>query len=223
MKVYHGTSFDRFTEITMNGLAPRGDTPTNWPDNPSMSDMVYLTTAYPFYFAECTSAEDGSKPVVIEINMDHLLWKNLYPDEDFILQAMKEEDRWDLKDIRNNIDQFRKYYQKSMDHLGNFCYRGVIPRQAMTRAVTVDYKNRGHLLMEVMDPTISIINYQIVGQKYKDLVAWFFGDKEELPGVQRSIEYMDHAPETAKPQMLKAAEFWKKESKNRKGIGIISL
>ena len=67
------------------------------------------------------------------------------------------------------------------------------------------------------------MNYKFVGQKYKDLVAWFFGDKEELPGVQRSLEFMDHAPETAKPQMLKASKYWKEESKNRDGIGVISL
>lgn len=224
MKVYHGTSFDKFTEITINGLAPREDRATNWPDNPSMSDMVYLTTVYPFYFAYCASCEDGSKAVVIEIEIDRLPYQNFYPDEDFIWQAMKKEDRWDLKDIRKQIDVFRKYFQDSMDNLGNFCYMGTIPRQAMTRAVSVDFEKRNRLLSEVMDPTISILNYRFVGDKYKDLVAWFFGDDKELPAAKKHEMWKDLATtDECKAMMDKEIEFWKKESTNREGIGIISL
>lgn len=223
MKVYHGTTFNRFTEITINGIAPREDKKTNWPDNPSMSDMVYLTTAYPFYFAYIAAQKDGSKPVVIEIDMGHLPYQNLFPDEDFIFQAIPKEEKPELALIRQHIEDYKKYFQKSMDGLGSFCYRGVIPRKYMIRAVSVDFKKRSRLWMEVMDPTISIMNYQLVGHNYRDMVSWFFGDREELPGVDRSLQWVEHAPEETKKGMENAVEFWKKESKNRDGIAIIHL
>lgn len=224
MKVYHGTSFDKFTEITINGLMPREDRATNWPDNPSMSDMVYLTTAYPFYFAHCASCEDGSKAVVIEIDVSHLPYQNFYPDEDFIFQAIPKKERPDLQLIRDHIEDYKRFFQKSIDHMGNFCYMGTIPRQAMTRAVSVDFKKRGELLMEVMDPTISILNYRLIGDKYIDLVAWFFGDKEELPAAKKHEMWKSLATtDECKVMMDKQIEFWKEQSKNREGIGIISL
>ena len=51
MKLYHGCSVENLRSILLNGLRPRGYTKSNWRKTPSRSDMVYLTAAYPFYFA----------------------------------------------------------------------------------------------------------------------------------------------------------------------------
>ncbi len=51
MKLYHGCSVEHLRSILLNGLSPRADKKSNWKKAPSRSDMVYLTAAYPFYFA----------------------------------------------------------------------------------------------------------------------------------------------------------------------------
>ena len=50
MKLYHGCSLENRAIFT-GGLCPRGEKTSNWKKAPSRSDMVYLTIAYPFYFA----------------------------------------------------------------------------------------------------------------------------------------------------------------------------
>ena len=224
MKVYHGTSLNRLSEILEHGIIPRGIDESNWADNVSHPEMVYLTVAYPFYFAHIAAQENNSKAVVIEIDMDFLSEKNLFPDEDFIYQALPEDYKMELSDIREDIDSFQIYFQESLDNLSNFCYRGIVPKESFTRICQVDFDNRTNLWMAVMDPTISILNYRIVGQKYRDITAWFFGDKKELPEVSESRELLALVSKDDKKEYLKSIEksieFWGKESYNRDGIKI---
>jgi hypothetical protein len=63
MKLYHGCSANDLLSIMTNGLCPRSDKKSNWKKNPSRPDMVYLTVAYPFYFALCHEGLAG----VVEI------------------------------------------------------------------------------------------------------------------------------------------------------------
>jgi hypothetical protein len=51
MKLYHGCSFENLRSIMTTGLHPRLEKKSNWKKAPSRPDMVYLTVAYPFYFA----------------------------------------------------------------------------------------------------------------------------------------------------------------------------
>jgi hypothetical protein len=51
MRFYHGTSARRLTTILKDGIRPRLKTASNWEKMPSRPDMVYLTVAYPLYFA----------------------------------------------------------------------------------------------------------------------------------------------------------------------------
>lgn len=222
MKVYHGTSLNCLPSILKNGIIPRGDDESNWPDNVSHPEMIYLTIAYPFYFAHIAAQEHKSKPVVIEIDMDFLSERNLFPDEDFIFQGLPKDQKMELSDIRENIDCFQQYFQASIDNLSNFCYRGIVPIESITRTCQVNFGSRSFLWMEVMDPTITIMNYRFVGQKYRDLIAWFFGDKKELPGVARSKEFLKSIPDNKK-EMEKALKLWKKESKNRDGIEVKNI
>ena len=54
--------------------------------------MVYLTTAYPFYFA-LNASQDDSNAVVFEIDAGRLKQDNFYPDEDiaFLIQRIEQQ------------------------------------------------------------------------------------------------------------------------------------
>ena len=51
LKLYHGTSSRFLDRILKHGIKPRGKGTSQWDKFPSRPDLVYLTTAYPFYFA----------------------------------------------------------------------------------------------------------------------------------------------------------------------------
>ena len=88
--------------------------------------MVYLTTAYPFYFAAANS--DEQKVVVFEIDATKLDERRLHPDEDFIAEVMHDRDgkmptEAQKDHIRENLDLFRGMWPKSLAELGNCAYR----------------------------------------------------------------------------------------------------
>jgi len=70
MRLYHGTNSLFVEKCLKTGIAPRGFKKTNWKDYPSRSDLVYLTDAYPFYFAICATKKKNQNPVVLEIDAD---------------------------------------------------------------------------------------------------------------------------------------------------------
>ena len=57
-RLYHGTSFVFASKIMKKGIVPRHGQTSNWKNAPSRRDMVYLTTAYPFYFSNCIRGKD---------------------------------------------------------------------------------------------------------------------------------------------------------------------
>ena len=63
MLIYHGTSFKNLDSILNNGIDPRSDGKSNWEEYESRDDMVYLTLAYPFYYAACVAKNDD--PLVV--------------------------------------------------------------------------------------------------------------------------------------------------------------
>ena len=86
MKIYHGTSSANVDKILLNGITPRGDTESHWDRYPSRNDLVYLSTAYPFYFA-CVAAQVDEISAVFEVDTDLLDTEWMLPDEDFIAQC----------------------------------------------------------------------------------------------------------------------------------------
>jgi hypothetical protein len=82
---YHGTTAARAHSALSGGLAPSicSGVPTNFPELPSRSDRVYLTTLYAGYFA-LRAAETTEERAIIEIELDLLDKELLLPDEDHI-------------------------------------------------------------------------------------------------------------------------------------------
>lgn len=227
MKLYHGTSYKYFSEILLNGITPRGKNETNWSNYPSRTDMVYFTTAYPFYFGNCA---DSKKSVVLEFDLMSLDLDLLYPDEDFIWskikQNIKDEDRERLhRLVKENLEDFRHFWADSLNNMGCGSYAGIISPEIIERACVVDWEKRSQLTCEVLEPTISIPNFTHMENHYRQMIEWFFGDISELPQVEKTKGDMEMFDESAivKMQCKKALDYWTLQSKDRTGITVVNF
>ena len=230
MKIYHGTSAKNLKSILNYGIKPRGrgNRKSNW-DHTVISRVghVYMTTAYALYFALCAKGK-GDMGLVVEIDTGKLDESWLYPDEDFIAQALEKTEakhgvgnRPTLNERTAQIDleSYRHCWEKSLEYMGNCSYRGPVPSSAITRYATIDFKKRPEIAMTSMDPSICIDNYRFCGWKYRGLVAWLFGDGP-MPGV---------VPPEMLGQMKAFAPFqqqqdaWEKAGADRTGIEVVRL
>ena len=79
----------------------------------------------------------------------------------------------------------------------------------------------------MLDSSICPLNYAIKGEYYRNLVNWFFGDREELPQVDQAKEFLEHARLVGKDDLVKIQkdriEYLKEQSSNKKGIEVVSL
>jgi len=189
--LYHGTSETIARQALTQGLLPRdfSGVESVWSDCPSCPDYVYLTTAYAPYFA--LNASDD-KLGIVEIDLDCLDPDELYPDEDFLEQAtrgkgpapegltMEERTEW----FRDNLVNFQRYWADSLDGLGNAAHYGAIPASAITRISIYDPDSNPSISMMASDPSITIMNYQILGgSKYRALTSWFMGDPVDIGDI----------------------------------------
>jgi hypothetical protein len=227
MKLYHGCSAKDLPSIMTNGLCPRQDKQSNWEKNPSRPDMVYLTVAYPFYYALCQEGLAG----VVEIEATGLDRKRFFPDEDFLTNAItmhggKELEPCWQEDIRDMLHIYGDYWKDSLRHLGNCCYQGTISPHYITRYCIFDPKTRPALAAEISgDPCINLGNYETKGKSYQQLVAWMFGDRKVLPMVAEAkemIEVLRNSSLDAEylEDAKKSLALWKKESRDRTGIDV---
>jgi hypothetical protein len=227
MKLYHGCSAKDLASIMTNGLCPRLEKQSHWKENPSRSDMVYLTVAYPFYFALC---HEGLAAVV-EIDASGLDRTKFYPDEDFLTNVFAMRDGQELcpyqkKDVWHLLHTYGDYWKESLRFQGNCCYQGTISPHTITRYCIFDPKARPALAEEISgDPLINLDNYVTKGKSYQQLVAWMFGDRKVLPMVaegQDLIEALRHSPLNREylEDATKWLALWKKESRDRTGIDV---
>ena len=183
MLAYHGTAERNLNSCLEHGIQPRGDKASEW-EVPSRPDMTYMSIGYPFYYA--LQAAEDEKLLVFEIDLDRLIEVLLHPDEDFIAQALAQQERRPLMEVHDevveNLEYYQHHWQLSLDSIGNVCYQGAIPPEAITRYCLFDLKQRPSLGLWMSDPSISILNFGFCKDKYVGLVDWVFGYREELPG-----------------------------------------
>ena len=244
MKIYHGTHYKNLNTILKSGLTPRKDKEGNWEKYPSHSQMIYLSLAYPFYFA-LSAGEKISKGVVIEIDTEQLDENNFYPDEDFVFQKLEQQGQEGAEhtDIKENIESYQEYWEMSLNCFGGFCYKGTIPPSAFTKYCIVDFKQRKKLSFEMLQPIISLLNYKLRGDTYEGLVKWCFGYIPTLPYIEDIIDLDDinniikELPKDTSKQIKDILNFnketleqkeerniiWRKESEDRTGIKVITL
>lgn len=181
MKLYHGTSYKNFTSIIFNGIEPRQDRHNSvWDRFPSNPELVYLTTTYPFYFA-ISAIEDSEADmtcVVFEVDACLLHENFLYPDEDFIAQAIRQQEKRTLEQAQEEahllLPSNRHLWKDSLERLGNCCYYDTVYPITIDRACIVDFKQCPELALQVLNPSISVLNHHFCGDRYRKILKWFF-------------------------------------------------
>lgn len=192
MKLYHGTAKSRLAGILKEGIKPRGKSDGNWKHSvESNPDFVYLTNAYALYFAG-NAVSDNDQLAVIEIDTDLLDTYKLAPDEDWLEQAtrkleqpglapidktMKYRTRWYRRRLKNTLGT--GYWEYSLAGLGTCTHYGTVPVRAITRTAVVEPDTYMRLMLfGGLDPTISLMNYKIIGDKYRNTLQWLFDGVE---------------------------------------------
>jgi hypothetical protein len=213
--IYHGTSPQAAKKALREGIKPRVTTQLegNWEEHPSLETMVYLTDSYAPYFAVQATPEDGTKNpdwgTVLEIDASLLESDLFYPDEDFIEQATRGSTYEEIEDvfgecvadlsrvedmaertayIRENMVSFYGYADASMAGLGNCCYEGTIPAEAIRRVSTF---KASAMAMEAQEPFISLANYRFCGDKYRTINKWFFDELSEADLEKYSLGFAE--------------------------------
>ena len=82
IRFFHGTSAQNLNDILQRGIQPRGEAVGNWPDLPSAPDHVYLTTAYPLWYAYSSidaTAYAMDMALLLEVETDGLGEGKFYP------------------------------------------------------------------------------------------------------------------------------------------------
>jgi hypothetical protein len=191
MKLYHGTTAKHLPKILAEGLTPRNQNQnSNWEHSVAAgANTVYLTNAYALYFAsQALDANDDSPLAVLEIDVDKLQDEYLVADEDAVEQTSRQQDHlprtWSMhKRTAYYRDHAHEYsWEGSLNALGTCGYQNVIPPHAFTSIALISIKKFSQLVMGGYDPFISVVNYQIMGSKYRHAMQWLFdaGAEQEV-------------------------------------------
>jgi hypothetical protein len=239
MKLYHGTSARHLDSILAHGLCPRNDAPGHWEQYPSRPDMVYVTSAYPFFFATHTDDEDGHgnyqpEKLVVEIDSTKLDQRLLYPDEDFVAQIVARQTNNHIAaihdDIRANLTDMTcqdpagnavPAWEASLVALATCCYRGVIPRHAMTRYCVFDWRHRTLL------GAMAYNEGPYLGgphEQYRQLTLWMFGNRRKLPRfVPANFIGAIHGTDCPRVTARLRYPNYKREEVDRTGVTVVNL
>lgn len=192
MRLYHGTSSHNLHAISKKGIIPRGERKGNWKHTvDSHANAVYLTNAYAVFFANaaCTGNENLA---ILEVDTDKLNPFAFAPDEDFLEQAGRGHDGFtgDMKSRTRKYRDIQHRFMGSLDdapiasslkHLGNCVYFGNVPQEAITRVAVLDLKggeDAKKFIYDTFDPTITLMNYKILGASYRNSLRWLFNEPE---------------------------------------------
>jgi hypothetical protein len=236
MKIYYGTSHSIARRASSRGLPPSNlqVLPLNlnieWVI--SSPDMVYLSTTCALMGAV---ESNETKIAVLEIETDKLDEINLYPDEDFIYEILKrrnpyfqtEKDGKLHRYIRDNPSMFKGYWEESLQMLGNICHKGLVPPTAITRYAIFDLSKNSKILTDSMNPeTCCITNHAVIGQFYKQFIAWLFDEVRELPHIKERMDILSNIKDKKSDMAIhlrEQIELFKMLQKKRDGIKIVNL
>jgi hypothetical protein len=180
IRLFHGTRASLLDDVLKDGLQPRrfSGRMTNWPDNPSSPDGVYLSRLYAPYFAAAAAGDTDEKWMLVEVD-----WRNLpllLPDEDFLEQAtrtQRQKGEVDMPDVpvdmqgatawfREKLLHFRDEWKNSVQYLGNCVAYGYVPPQQIKACYVFDWDRHRAQAFDALDPTITLVNAQLCWHKY---------------------------------------------------------
>ena len=192
LSVYHGTRASNVDTILEQGIKPRCETDqSNWSDSEfeSISDHVYITSTYGIFFGMCSARNTDENIAVFDIDLNRLNSEQLYPDEDYIEQAIRMglvEQKWSNNEelsviertekVRKNIEQYKNKWDESIDNIGNLAHKKRIPTHAIKRVSVLDTELAPNSFFSHIDPTITIQNAQLAGGKYRLLTEIIFDE-----------------------------------------------
>lgn len=189
--LYHGTTTEFGDSIASDGLIPRRESGqlSNWegPDHEgirSRPDLVYLTSAYPVYFANAAVGVHGGDLLIVECEVDR---KALYPDEDFIhyvIQHDPEAPKWAkaLKPEDINPRSWSDAAKHSLTANGKVSTPSV-PASQIKRTKTIQRDDWKAILQLGGDTTPTPLGFGVLGNTYKKVIAALFDD-----GVEGAVE-----------------------------------
>jgi hypothetical protein len=186
--LYHGTSAAVARIAMTEGLHPRkAHGKSNWKRTvESNPDTVYLTDAYPIYFA-MNAARRGEQGAVLEIDIGKLDQLYLVPDEDVLEQAGRRFDgiegsmRERTRHYRNKVAGHiaTDAWLKSLAAMGTCGSLKPIPASAIKRVAFIDFSRCPMISMTAGDASICLGNYRFCGPKYRGLTQRLFGHEVE--------------------------------------------
>lgn len=187
--LYHGTNSRHIKKIQQEGIIPRQQNKIgNWKNLPSRKGFVYLSIAYAGYYSFCSLKQKNDRPFLVEVALDKEDEKFLYPDEDFIGQVLNYRNKGsDLFEVTQGIDleEYKEDWKTSLEKFGNVCYKGKIEKEKIIRIKEIPMS----MQLDFLNPSITILNYFFLGQKYRDLIKFVMGDIKENPFVQEIKQF----------------------------------
>lgn len=178
--LYHGTYSKFKNKILKEGLKPRSLTKYegNWKESPSIENLIYLTDCYPIYFSvsAINSLEEENLCLFkVKVNANYL-----YPDEDFIYQlSKKQEETISSEESKKIVYLNKELWKGSLKHLGTVSYNKIILPSEILDYVEVSPKENPEIIWEGIQPTITLENKFIFGNKYKELTEYLFNLNNE--------------------------------------------
>lgn len=167
--LYHGTNPTNADAIESEGFSGRkGD--GNWKDEmKSMEGYVYLTTAYAIFYA-CNAAGDDGRGTIFKVEVDT---DDLCPDEDYLRSAGL---LLELTKKKRTLSDYTDHSQASLDFLGSVA----IKPESIKILERKDF-DTGEM-WRYSDPSISVLNYRILGMYYRKLTEVFMagGDLDAI-------------------------------------------
>lgn len=168
MILYHGTTEVKGKKIQREGFVP--DKSYNWEVH-SKEGFVYLSYAYaPFYAMQAKGK--GKNLALIQVDVSRSDW---YPDDDFVMLAVFGKHRYSQKDLDEvDLEDYKYLAFNSFKYLGNVAVKTKVANKGIKGVRFFD----GSRLFHYVDPTITPLNYAIMGKYYHDLSQWIYKGKD---------------------------------------------
>lgn len=156
MILYHGTSYLKARRIIEHGFNIHAK-PT-WKVR-GKKGFIYLSLAYAPFYSFARNKTDRGAIIKVEVAEDRL-----YPEDDFLMLAVKNKAVYTQKDLDSiNIEKYKHLAVNSLQYLGNACTKAEDIKIIGMRDFDITE------LIIACDPSISPINYKIMGDYYKGL------------------------------------------------------